>query len=70
MNRPFIDVVVPTFNRTSMLERLVQSLAAQNYPRERYRVTVVRATWNARVTALPISRSQSTELPRPSCQTV
>ena len=41
MNRPFVDVVVPTFNRARMLERIVQSLAAQDYPRERYRVTVV-----------------------------
>ncbi len=41
MEFPFIDVVVPTFNRAAMLPRLIASLLAQNYPAERYRVIVV-----------------------------
>lgn len=41
MNFPFIDVVVPTFNRAFMLDEMVSSLMAQSYPRERYLVTVV-----------------------------
>jgi N-acetylglucosaminyldiphosphoundecaprenol N-acetyl-beta-D-mannosaminyltransferase len=50
MPLPFIDVVVPTFNRAAMLERLLSSLLEQNYPAERYRVIVVDdgstdATW-------------------------
>jgi glycosyltransferase involved in cell wall biosynthesis len=38
---PFIDVVVCTFNRASMLEGIISSLMAQTYPPERYLVTVV-----------------------------
>jgi glycosyltransferase involved in cell wall biosynthesis len=41
MSPPFIDVVVCTFNRASMLEGIVASLTAQSYPAERYLVTVV-----------------------------
>ena len=41
MNLPFIDVVVPTFNRASMLEGIISSLMAQSYSAERYLVTVV-----------------------------
>lgn len=41
MSRPFIDGVVPPFNRARMMEGIVQSLAVQDYPRERYRVIVV-----------------------------
>jgi glycosyltransferase involved in cell wall biosynthesis len=41
MSLPFIDVVVCTFNRASMLEEIVSSLMAQTYPAERYLVTVV-----------------------------
>jgi len=41
MSRPFIDVVVPTVNRAHMLEGIVRSLAAQDYPRERYQVILV-----------------------------
>lgn len=41
MNLPFIDVVVPTFNRVEMLRRVIASLLAQNYPTDRYRIVVV-----------------------------
>ena len=41
MDLPLIDVVVPTFNRAGMLERLTQSLLAQSYPRERHRIVIV-----------------------------
>ena len=41
MELPFIDVVVPTWNRTHMLETLVRSLAGQNYPPEKYQVIIV-----------------------------
>ena len=41
MSAPFIDVVVPTYNRAAMLERLAPSLLEQDYPDERYRVIVV-----------------------------
>ncbi|HEY2991093.1 MAG TPA: glycosyltransferase family A protein [Candidatus Binatia bacterium] len=41
MELPFIDVVVPTWNRASLLERIILSLMAQTYPADRYLVTVV-----------------------------
>jgi len=41
MDLPFIDVVIPTFNRAEMLEAIVGSLMAQSYPADRYRVIVV-----------------------------
>lgn len=41
MSLPFIDVVVPTRNRAALLRRAVDSLLAQNYPRDRYGVIVV-----------------------------
>ena len=41
MDLPFIDVVVPTFNRAGMLERVIQSLAAQSYPLGSYRIIAV-----------------------------
>jgi glycosyltransferase involved in cell wall biosynthesis len=36
-----IDVVIPTFNRATMLEAVVGSLAAQRYPPENYQVIIV-----------------------------
>jgi glycosyltransferase involved in cell wall biosynthesis len=41
MTLPFIDVVVPTFNRVGFLHRVMQSLLEQNYPSERYQIVVV-----------------------------
>src|SRR5574342_575364 len=41
MSLPFIDVVVPTFNRAAMLKRAIDSLLAQDYPLDRYRITIV-----------------------------
>jgi glycosyltransferase involved in cell wall biosynthesis len=41
MNLPFIDVVVPTFNRAAMLDGVVSSLLHQTYPAERYLIIVV-----------------------------
>lgn len=38
---PFIDIVVPTFNRANMLERVIASLVTQSYPSERYQVIVI-----------------------------
>jgi glycosyltransferase involved in cell wall biosynthesis len=39
--RPFVSVIVPTFERRELLELLLQSLAAQTYPAERMEVLVV-----------------------------
>jgi glycosyltransferase involved in cell wall biosynthesis len=41
MTPPFIDVVIPTWNRAALLRRALDSLLAQNYPSDRYRVIVV-----------------------------
>lgn len=40
MKLPFIDVVVPTFNRAPMLKVILNSLAAQDYPRDRYQIII------------------------------
>jgi glycosyltransferase involved in cell wall biosynthesis len=52
MNLPFIDIVVPTFNRVAMLDGVVSSLLHQTYPAERYLIIVVDdgssdGTWTA-----------------------
>jgi len=41
MSAPFIEVVVPTYNRCAMLDRLIASLLNQSYPADRYRLIVV-----------------------------
>jgi glycosyltransferase involved in cell wall biosynthesis len=41
MMLPFIDVVIRTFNRASLLKQATQSLLTQNYPPERYQIIVV-----------------------------
>ncbi len=41
MSDPFIDVVVPTYNRRAMLDRLIASLLDQSYAADRYRVIIV-----------------------------
>ncbi|MBI5837522.1 MAG: glycosyltransferase [Candidatus Eisenbacteria bacterium] len=38
---PFVTVVVPTHNRRELLERLLDSLAAQAYPSDRFEVLVM-----------------------------
>lgn len=39
--RPFVTVVVPTYNRPVALRACLQALAAQDYPADRYEVVVV-----------------------------
>jgi glycosyltransferase involved in cell wall biosynthesis len=39
--RPFVSVVVPTWNRATLLPGLLDSLLAQDYPRDRFEVVVV-----------------------------
>lgn len=41
MNLPSIDVVVPTWNRVALLRRALDSLLAQTYPADLYRIIVV-----------------------------
>jgi glycosyltransferase involved in cell wall biosynthesis len=41
MTLPFIDVVIPTWNRAALLRRALDSLLAQNYPSDRYCIIVV-----------------------------
>jgi glycosyltransferase involved in cell wall biosynthesis len=41
MNLPSISVVIPTYGRANILERTLQHLSAQRYPRERFEVLVV-----------------------------
>lgn len=41
MELPFIDIVVPTFNRLALLQSAVESLLAQNYPADKYRLVIV-----------------------------
>jgi glycosyltransferase involved in cell wall biosynthesis len=38
---PFFSVIVPTYNRPTRLNRCLQALAAQTYPREKFEVIVV-----------------------------
>ena len=38
---PFVSVVVPAYNAAATIEACLQSLLAQDYPRERYEVVVV-----------------------------
>lgn len=52
MTPPFIDVVIPTWNRAALLRRALDSLLAQNYPADRYCIIVVDdgstdETWSA-----------------------
>ena len=39
--RPFVSVIVPVFNGAATIESCVQSLLAQDYPRERHEIIVV-----------------------------
>ena len=39
--RPFVSVIIPTYNRKDILELVLRSLAQQTYPSERYEVIVV-----------------------------
>ena len=41
MSQPFISVVVPTYNRSASLRRLLDGLERQTYPVERFEVLVV-----------------------------
>jgi glycosyltransferase involved in cell wall biosynthesis len=41
MNPPLIDVVVPTYNRRELLDRLIESLLEQSYAADRYRIIIV-----------------------------
>jgi GT2 family glycosyltransferase len=41
VQQPFISVVVPTYNRSSSLRRLLSALERQTYPTERFEVLVV-----------------------------
>src|SRR5574338_490543 len=41
MTLPFVSVVVPARNEERYIERCLYSLAAQDYPRERFEVLVV-----------------------------
>lgn len=38
---PFVSVVIPTRNRSAMLEDCLQSLLAQDYPADRYEIIVI-----------------------------
>lgn len=38
---PLISVIIPTFNRRTLLEKLLASLEGQTYPRDRYEVLVI-----------------------------
>lgn len=38
---PFISVIAPTFNRSQVVERTLEHLAAQDYPKDRYEVILV-----------------------------
>jgi GT2 family glycosyltransferase len=38
--RPFVSVIVPTYNRADELRRCLDSLVAQDYPRDRFEVIV------------------------------
>lgn len=38
---PFVSVVIPTYRRPAALDRCLASLAAQDYPRDRFEVIVV-----------------------------
>ena len=41
MKRPFVSIIIPTYNRPHQLVVCLQSLAQLNYPRDRYEVIVV-----------------------------
>src|SRR5207302_2302641 len=41
MSHPFVSIVVPTRNRAELLCGCLESLLAQDYPRERYEIIVV-----------------------------
>ncbi len=41
MEKPFVSVVVPTYNRKSKLPECLEALAAQSYPKELYEVIVI-----------------------------
>ncbi|HVD62034.1 MAG TPA: glycosyltransferase [Gemmatimonadaceae bacterium] len=38
---PFVSIIIPTYNRASRLRPTVESLAAQNYPSERFEIILV-----------------------------
>lgn len=38
---PFISVVIPTYNRATLLRECLESLGSQQYPRDKYEVLVV-----------------------------
>jgi glycosyltransferase involved in cell wall biosynthesis len=38
---PFVSVIVPTYNRASLLKRLLESLREQTYPADKFEVLVV-----------------------------
>jgi dolichol-phosphate mannosyltransferase len=76
MNVPLIDIVVPTYNRREMLERLIASLLEQSYAADRYRIIIVddgssdatlaavaaRAAEDSRVGAVALSRNFGKEI--------
>jgi glycosyltransferase involved in cell wall biosynthesis len=37
----FVSVIIPTYNRSGLLERTVESLLAQNYPADRFEIILV-----------------------------
>jgi glycosyltransferase involved in cell wall biosynthesis len=39
--RPFISVIAPTYNRSEVVERTLEHLIAQDYPKDRYEVILV-----------------------------
>lgn len=41
MDKPFVSVIVPVFNGEATLAACLESLAAQDYPRDRYEILVV-----------------------------
>ncbi len=41
MNQPFVSVIIPTYNRKAWLRELLDSLAQQTYPADRFEVIVV-----------------------------
>lgn len=40
MNIPFVSIVIPTYNRSSMIEITLKSFVAQNYPGDRFEIIV------------------------------
>jgi glycosyltransferase involved in cell wall biosynthesis len=54
---PFVSVIIPTWNRSALLEQTVQTLLVQDYPRDRYELILVDngSTDNTRAVAMALA---------------